>query len=454
MVEDAVSRKSGSKAVVWNALGVLFRQALLIVSTVVLARVLGPSGYGVVALVLVYTSITTLLLDQGLSTWLVRAKDVTRENVASAQTINIVLSMMMGGITVASAHSLAGVFHSPNLGDMLVVLGIALPLKGLGVVPRVLLARALNFRLQALADVIASIFGLCAVVCVLAFDASPWAFVAQVIVSDLILSAILTYLAKPPLPNSGLNGAKQMVQFGGRVLASNGLAYIVQNTDNLLIARYIGDASLALYSVAYRFVTLPVQLVGQIISRVLYAVVAQKVNDNQTYLPAIRTTVRCLSVLVLPGMALICVHSTTIVEGVLGNEWKDSALPLSILAVAGARQAITTINSPVMMALDRVKELLRFSLLAAAVQVSAIVIGLQWGIVGVAAAFTVAGFLLTPIISLIQHRYARYGIGMQCADIWPALHGTIWIAATAIIGNIVTDAATSIHVRPGPADVP
>ncbi|MGG7102295.1 lipopolysaccharide biosynthesis protein [Rhodococcus sp. 24CO] len=456
MNRDSVADLAGSngsnvakKGVFWNAIGILTRQFFLVVSSILLARILGPESYAIVALAGVYTAFATLLLDQGLTSPLISKKEITRNFVGAATTLNILSAIAIALLTVALAPIAGRALGVPALEPVLCLFAVALPLKALSIAPRAILARSVNFKIQAIIDVVSSIIGGIVLIISIMATGNYWSFVYQVIAVDACVALGLILSVKPPLPNFRLNLLSDSFMYGGRVLISNLLSYGVQNVDNILVGRYLGPVELSYYSVAYRLVTTPVQLVGQIVSRVLFPVTARYHNQNKPVDGLVGRVILITSSVMLPSMAFIAVSAQDLVQAVLGADWSSAALTLAIFAIAGARQTITTLNSPVLMGIDRTDILLKFSMLAASVQVSAIVFGLQWGINGVAVCYTTAGFILTPLIMRIQKRTIGLSYRRQMAAVLPGLHCAFWVVVAYLVLGWVTNFGPYITLLTG-----
>ncbi|PZF57759.1 hypothetical protein DEJ23_06355 [Curtobacterium sp. MCSS17_008] len=426
-------RPVASSGFVWSFVGLAGRQLIIVAFSIALARMLGPDAYGVVAQAAVYMTLTTLLLDQGISAALLSARSVSRPLAGAAATINLSLAAVLGAITFAAAPLMAGFFRTPELTHILWVLAGALLFKGASIVPRLLLARSLNFRRQAVVDVSsAAVGGAVAVIAALG-GADYWALVIQTLLADAISAVLLTALARPPVPNFQLRLLQETFGFSSRALGSSLISYTVQNIDNVLVGRFMGAVDLAHYSLGYRVLTTPIQMIGQAVTRVLFPSVARARHTDRSPAPLIARSITGISLITFPAMALVAVSSSTTVPLLLGDSWEPVIPVLSVLAISGARQSVTTVNTAVMLGMGRADVTLRFSLVAATVQISGIIIGLQFGILGVAAGLTLAGFLVTPIIAVLQKRIADFPIRAQILAVIPALHGTAWAIAVYLL---------------------
>ncbi|MCZ4501142.1 MAG: lipopolysaccharide biosynthesis protein, partial [Marmoricola sp.] len=385
-------KPGGSRSLKWSAIGLAGKHGTVAVFALVLARLLGPDAYGLVAQATIYITLTTLLLDQGIAAALMSERAVHRPVLGAAITLNMLLAVVLGGLTVGIAPGVAGFFGEPNLTPVLSVLGIGLLFKGAAIVPRMMLGRSLNFKAIALCDLTGAIAGGVLGISLAIGGADYWSLVGQNLAMDVVAAILYIAFAHPPAPNLQVRLIRPLLGFSSRVFGSNLLSYAAGNSDSILIGRYLGASALATYDVAYRFLRLPVDMTSQILSRVLFPLVAGKMHRGEAVAPIVFRSVRGVSYLTFPLMALVGAAAPQLVAVVLGSEWTAAVPILVVFALSGARQSITTINTPVMLGLGQAGAQLRFSIIAAVIQVSAIGLGLQWGALGVAVSYTVAGF--------------------------------------------------------------
>jgi O-antigen/teichoic acid export membrane protein len=437
---DAQVRPGTTAAAVrWNSLAVVGKQVFLFGSAVVVARVLGPDTYGVISAAMVYVTFTMLLLDQGLAAALVQRKDLSARAPGAVATLNLAAAVVLGGLTWLTAPWLADFFHTDALADVLRLLGAGLVLKALAIVPRALQSRALTFRAIATADVAGAAAGGLAAVGAAVGGLGAFTVVVQVVVMDAVTAAVLLRAQRGPAPNLALGELRPLLPFGLRVLATNGIAYFSRNADNILIGRFLGVSQLSLYGMAYRVLVVPVQLIGQTVSRVMFPVLSRLADDRAALGRNVLRAVELLSFVAVPLMGLAAVSAHELVEVVLGTEWLPAATVLTVLAVAGARETVVYVTPSLMKATGRVKLLVRYEILATAVQVGGIIAGLRWGILGVALGYTLAGFALTPVLLTVQRRLAGVTGRQQAAATLPPVHAALWGAAAYAGLTLVLD---------------
>ncbi|MHA7304965.1 lipopolysaccharide biosynthesis protein [Arthrobacter sp. TMN-49] len=417
----------------WSLLAVLSRQVLQIVSALVLARILGPSSYGVISAASIYVTFTSLLLDQGLSAALIQRPTLSRAMPGAAATLNVVMSVALAAATWFLAPALADFFHAPELSPVLLLLACGLPLKALAITPRSLLSRELRFVGVAWADIVGAACGAAAGILAAALGASYFAIVFQVVATDLLTVIIVLVVARGPVPNFHFMSLGPLLSFSLQVLATNFLAYFSRNIDNILVGRYLGLTSLSLYGMAYRILVVPVQLLGQSVNRVMFPAFSRMAHDRELVASNLLKSTRILAFAVIPVMTWVAVAAPELVHVVLGDQWLPAAPLITVLAIGGARETILYITPTLMKGMGHARLNFVYEILATLVQVGGIVIGLQFGILGVAVGLTAAGFLLAPALLLIQKKMCGIRIRSQLRALAPALHASLW-GALAYLG--------------------
>ena len=428
---------------------VAIRQGAQIVFGLLLARVVGPDQYAVVAAASIYVVFAALVMDQGLSAALVQKPVLPPAAPGALATINLLVGGALAVATWLAAPALASALNIPDLTFVLRVLGAALLLKAATVMPRAMLARRLRFSALATLDVVATGAGAVTGVLVLAAGAGTWAYIAYIVTTDVAAAVLLTTRAQAPRPNWDLAAARDLLPFGSRVLVTNALAFVSSNADGLLIARYLGARDLALYSIAFRVLVVPVVLLGQTVNRVLFPVISRAAGDPRLVAETVLAATKLLAAAAIPLMAWVACMAPTLTPLILGPAWSPAVPLVSVLAVAGARESVFFLTPALLRGMGRSGLNLRFQLLSTIVQVIGVVAGLPFGTLGVAVGYTVAGFVLTPVIMALQRRVAGVSCRQQVAAFMPAVHASGWAVAaflassSALGGGLVASLAGS-----------
>ena len=421
----------------WSALSLFGRQAVQLISAVILARILGPDQYGVIAMVSIYVALSLVVLDQGIALALIQKDKLAPGEAGAAATVNIALSCLLGVATVILSSGIADFFNTSDLAPLLNTLGWCLVVKGVAIVPRALLSRELRFKPIAYSDTFGALVGAACGITFAMLGGGVWAFVVQTVTADLYVAAALLIAFRGPVPNLRLGTLRGLFLFSIKIFASNLLLNTSRRIDDILIGRYLTPADLAYYGVAYRVLMFPVQLLSGVVNRAVYPLLARRANDAAYLSWLVCTATRILSVIMLPGLALVILTAPVCIPVVFGPDWAPAVPVVQILAVAGARQGLLCMTGTIMTGLGKPGWQLGFSCFSVSLQVLGIVIGLNFGIVGVAIGYSTASLLVTPVMIDIQRRLIGLSWPAQLSLIGPALHGALWGALSfGLIGRI------------------
>lgn len=426
-------------ALKWSAFAVTGRQVAQLAFALVLARILGPAGFGVVSAATVYVTLSMLLLDQGLSSALIQRKTVDDRAPGATATVNVVMAACLALLTWLIAPLMATFFHSPALTGLLRVLGVGLVVKALAITPRAVLSRDLQMRSVAVADVSGAFAGCAAGLTAAALGAGYWALAVQVLLTDSVVASVLLRATPGVRFNSEVRGLRPMLPYSLRVFATNGVAYLSRNVDNIAVGHYLGPASLAHYGMAYRVLVIPIQMVGQTVNRVLFPALSRIADHRERMAAMMLSTTEMLALLAIPTMSLVACASYELVRLGLGESWAPTAPILSVLALAGARETVYYVTPSLMKATGHARLGLRFELVSTGVQVIGILVGLHFGALGVACGYALAGVVLTPALMVIQRRLTGLSLGAQLRAVLPAAHVSIWGAGAYYAGSAASD---------------
>lgn len=189
--------------------------------------------------------------------------------------------------------------------------------------------------------------------------------------------------------------------FGSRVLGANLFFTVSRNADNLLVGRFLGPAALGVYALAYNIMLVPLSRLSTPVQDVLFPALSRTQDDLERTRSMVVRVTRCVAALSMPAMLGLIVVAPDFVVVVLGERWSEAIPVIRILAVVGLAQSITSLNPRIITAQGHARRLFWFAAAAAAIYLAAFVIGLRWGVVGVATAYAIAATLIVQPASAI-----------------------------------------------------
>ncbi len=363
--------------------------------TIVLARLLKPEAFGLVAMVAVVLTFLETFKDLGLSAATVQRPSITHEEVSTLFWVNAGLGVVAALLMVPLAPFLAWFYDEPELVEITLVLGIGFALSGLSTQHLALLRRQMRFPLLASIQMGAEIVGMAVAVAAAFMGADFWALVVQRLVWSLCM-ALGSWIFcgwRPGWPGP-LASVGELLGFGGHVTGSNLVSLFVRNLDQILIGWYWGAHPLGLYDRAYRILLLPVNNLNAPLFSVAMPALSRLADQPERYRRAYLGMVEKLSMVTMPCAALLVAAPDLVVGLLFGPQWAAATPIVAWLGLAALYQPVTYTCSWLFMTQDRTAEMFRWGMINSALSAIAIVAGLPFGAVGVAASFALTGILV------------------------------------------------------------
>jgi PST family polysaccharide transporter len=364
-------------------------------STAVLARLLSPDDYGLLAMVVAVTSFAALFRDLGLSSAAVQQRSLTGAQQSNLFWVNVAVG---GALTlaVASAAPLVSRFYGrPELLWVTVALSTSFLIGGVATQSGALLVRDMRFGRHAAATVCGALVTFTVALGLASRGLGYWSLVWGQLAGGAATSALLLALSsfRPGRPRRE-TGLRRMLAFGASVTAFDVVNYVHRNLDNLLIGRYWGAAPLGIYSRAYALLMFPILNVRGPINAVAFPVLSRLQHDPAAFRAYYLRVTSVLASISMPLTAYLYAASEPVVELVLGGRWLGVVPVFSWLAVAGFVQPTSGFSGSLMLSLGRARAYLARGLFNTAVVGAGFVAGLPWGPTGVAASYAVTAYLV------------------------------------------------------------
>jgi len=385
-------------AIAFSAQGVKF--VLGLASTAVLARLLSPRDFGVVAVVTAVTGFVALFKDFGLGAVTIQRKEIHATEVSALFWINAATGLVLVGITAALAPALAAFYEKPELLNVTLALSGVFLLGGLGVQHQALLRRQMRFLALAAIEIGALAIGLTVGVLAARGGAGFWALVYMHLTMEAV-SLILTWTLcrwRPSRPG-GFGAVRSMLGFGANLTGYNLLNYVARNLDKVLIGRVFGMAAAGLYDHAYRLLMLPLRQINAPATSVAISALSRLADEPDRYREAYFRFLDKIVLVTLPGVVFMIATSDWLVGIVLGPQWGGAATVFLVLGLTAIHQPVNQTAGWLFITQNRSREQLGWGLISTVLIVGSILAGLPFGLLGVAAAYAGSGLLIrTPLL--------------------------------------------------------
>ncbi len=382
-----------------TGVGQVSKFLLRFASIAVLARMLTPNDFGLIAMTTVITGFFTLFSEAGLSAATVQRRDLSHQQVSTLFWINLGLGVLLALLVVALSPVVAWFYQDARLVSVTMALSLTFILAGAGVQHRALLRRQMRLSVLAVIDILATVVGLATAILMAWFDFGYWALVGMSLGISLTMTLSLWLVLpwKPSLPQRGVE-VRSLLKFGGDVLTFDLLNYFSRNVDSILIGKFIGAAALGIYNKAYSLLLLPLNQINRPLASVAAPALARQSEEMSRFRAYFLNAMKVLSSATLPMVFAMALFADQIVFIVLGEAWMKCADLFRLLAVGAAVRAITNPTGWVLVSLGRTREYRIMGLITAGLIVSGFLVGIGYGVSGVALSYSIVmGLMLIPL---------------------------------------------------------
>lgn len=414
------------RGALWSACQNVAAKAINFCVFVVLARLLAPQDFGLVALVGVTLAFMQLFIDQGFEEAIVQRDQVDGEHLDATFWFCVALGVFLVILIVASAPLVSRMFGEPRLQELLAVSSLAVFASSLGKVPSGLLRREFSFRTLALRQIFAAAVGGAVGVLLALRGYGAWSLIWR-LVAESTTGLLVLWIGSRWRPRFVFSWKhlKDILSFGSPLMLTNLFNFFNARGDSLIIGYFLGPAALGLYSVAQRLFLLLLELVHGTINQVALSVFARLQKEPDRLKSAFLVAVRWTSLASFPLFMLLAVSAEQVVPAMFGNQWKDAAPVVSVLSVGGLLFAVSYYNAGVMKALGKSGWVLGLVALNAVVNMAGFYIGASFGIVGVAAAYVLRGYLVYPANLILLRKLINLRIKEYIACLGPAFYSSL-----------------------------
>jgi PST family polysaccharide transporter len=403
---------------------------LQLVALVTLSRLLQPEDFGLVAMVAVFVTLGNLVRDFGLPLAGLQAAELSDQQASNLFWMNAAVAGVVAGVLAAITPVLVGLYGEPRLATIVPAMALVVFLGGLTAQLQVNLARRMRFLTLVISDVASQSVALALAIAMAMSGFGYLALVAQSVMGACLMLAIRWIASRwvPTRPRRG-HGAASLLRTGSHYGIAQLLTFLQSNLDTVIIGAQFGATSLGYYNRAYQVLTTPASRFLDPLTQVVVATLNKvKVagGDVESLLVRIQFGV---GVIIVWVFAVTGAVAPTLLPFVLGGQWAPAVPIFQVLAIGGCVWVFNHVSYWVFVVNEKSRELLRYNLVSKPLAVLALLIGAQFGPVGVAWGYTAAMAFSWPLnliwlrktAGLDARRFAANGLRVLAAGAGGAL---------------------------------
>lgn len=421
-------------ALKWTGLAKLIGQAVSWAATLVVLRLLAPSDYGLMAIVSVIISLLANIAELGLGASVVQSHRLGPSDVAAVSGVVFALNIAIGVLVVLAAPGVAWFYGKPELSPLIRVASLSFAFYALNTIPQSLAYREMNFRLLALVDLSAVLLSAAIVLGLALYGAGVWALVVGSLSQNLVRTVMLMSRGQP-WPAFRFRGVRRYLVFGGVTTLSRLIGQVAFQSDIFLAGRILLPQAIGLYSVSLHLATLPMQKIMGVVNQVAFPAVAKLQHEPERLRLRVLEASRILalfSVATLWGMSSV---APEFVRVAMGDKWLAAVFPLQVICLVMPLRMLRMIFATAALGVGNIRVGMRAAVASVIILPAAFLVGLHWGVNGLALAWVVAVPLVAAVTLPMMLASVRVSGGALLQYLRPSLIGGLSMYAAVAVGR-------------------
>lgn len=429
-MQDLTSKTQ--KGLKWSAIERFLTQGSQLAITLILARLLGPTVFGLVGMLAVFIAISNVFVDSGFSSALIRKTDRSDNDLITAFYYNILMSIFCYLVLYCSAPYVAKFFQQTQLQTLLRVLGLTVFVNALTLIPRVMLTVAMDFKSLAKISITSAMISGSVALIMAVNDYGVWALVVQTLLSA-ICTTVLFNLFAPWRPKGKVTreAFNYLFGFGNKLLLSSLLDVIYNNLYQIIIGKKFTPAIVGQFTQANQLASIPASTMTGIIQRVTYPMFSQLQDDETKMESAYRLTLKISTIVIFPliiGLALI---AQPLLTSILGEQWQFAASLLSVLCLGYMLHPVHAINLNLLQVMGRSDLFLKLEVIKKIIGIIILFLTIPFGVLAMCFGFTITSYIALICNTYYTAKLTNISQLQQFKDLFP-----IWFSVVicAVLG--------------------
>lgn len=440
---ENLKRKTVS-GVMWSAIERFSLQGVQFVMQLVMARLLLPSDYGMIAMLTIFLQIAQAFIDSGFTNALIQKKDRTEVDYSTVFYFNIIIALLFYCILFVSAPLIAKFYNMPDLILVMRVMALSLIILSFSAVHKTKLTIEINFKIQSKITLIAA--GISGIIGV---GIAYWGYGVWALVYQSILNAMLTtilfncFYRWKPLKTFSMKSFKRLFSFGSKLLVSGLIHTVYYNLYGIVIGKRFSAAELGYYTRAEQFAILPSYNLSAIITRVTFPILSSIQDDNERLASTYRQYIRLSSYLIFPLMVGLASLANPLVDLFLTEKWNGTVALLQILCFDWMFNHLSGINLNLLYVKGRSDLALRLEIIKKIIAITILLASIPLGIIGMCLGRVLYSLIATYANTYYTNSLIGLSFRTQLKDIIPylilslAMGGVVYATTYLGLSNII-----------------
>ncbi len=441
-------RQQATKGIAWTATQTWGARAFSFLITLVLARLLSPDSFGLVAFATVFISFAQIFLDQGFGDAIIQCQKLEREHLDTALWINILSGILLTAIGILVAPLIERIFNKAELAPVIGWLSLTFLIGSLSSVQQAILKRNMAFRRLALRSLAATIVSGFLAIIMAYFGFGVWSLVAKVLANSIVY-VILLWNASDWRPgiNVSVRHFKEIYRYGINIMGGNFVDFFSRNSDNFLIGSFLGTTALGYYTLAYNLMATMTDLLVSVPNTVIFPTFSRLQSESAKLKQAFYEVTQLQSIFAFPFFMGMLILAPDVIILLYGQKWSPSVPVTQVLMLMGILFSIFYFYGNVLKSIG--KPSWRFGILSVAsvLNIIGFSIAVHWGILAVALSYVTVEFIVLPFYFLVVRKFLQVKFTAHLQNYVPAFISSIAMVAVILGMKYVFGDNLAIAIR-------
>ena len=416
-MEESLKNKT-VKGVAWSGIDNVVQMGVSFIVGIILARLLMPDDYGLLGIILIFTSICTALMNAGFTTALIRKNDANEDDYNTAFVVNIALSLVFYVVIYTCSPLVADFFKRQELVSLVRVTSLGIIIGALSMIQQTRLTKRVDFKSQTKITLVSSLVSGAIGIGMALFGFGVWSLVAQVL-SVQVFKTILLWIYDNWMPRLTFSkkSFNELFGFGWKMMVSALLDSMWKEMYQVVVGKYYNPATLGQYTRAKQFSQLFSSNLTNIIQRVTYPVLSNIQNDKERMVIAYRKIIKVTMFVTATCMFFLGAVSEPLLYCLIGPQWHEAAIYLPLICFNGSLYPLHAINLNMLQVQGRSDLFLGLEILKKILALGPLIIGATIGILPMLYTNIIAGVIAYFLNSHYSGKFLGYNSIMQLKDI-------------------------------------
>ncbi|WP_132268355.1 lipopolysaccharide biosynthesis protein [Novosphingobium sp. PhB57] len=372
-------------------------------TTIVVARTLSPSDYGVSAMVAPLMGLIMTFQNLGFTQAVVQARELDQEHSNALFWLSVLISIFAALVMAALAPLVSSFYGDVRAGYVTAATGLTILVTGLKLQHQALLNREMRFHALSINDIVVAVATFVLTALAALILKNYWAIWLGIFL-NAVVSTVMMWRACPWRPRLGASfrGVRKLVVFGANLTGFNLINFFARNLDNVIVAKAEGAEAVGLYDRSYKLMLFPLQNFNQPLSRVMLPVLGRVRDDPARYRRVYELVLRALALVSMPGILAAAMCSEQLVPFLLGERWAAASPIFFWLSLTAIVQCVPSTTGWLYISTGNTRNMMYWGMFSSTISIISFFIGVRWGAVGVACAYFTGQLATLPL----QYHYA------------------------------------------------